>query len=314
MVVTITLNPALDRILFIREYAANRANRIHRRENCIGGKGAHVAFNLANLGMPSLATGIAMGENGRKAIAMLTEAGAECGFLVGDEGETRVNDVVVEDNGNCTLLCERGPALTEKHRQAFLALFSGLVFGARYVVISGDASNFTGETGTAFFRALLAHCETAGARVLLDANGQLLCEGVWHAPFLIKPNAAELSELTGLSTDTEAQVITAIRALDAYSIPVVAVSLGGDGSMVRWGDALYHVSAAKVDIQNTVGCGDAYLAGLVYGLDKGLSPEACLKNAAACGGAMAENPLTVGLDAARVRALQKEITITRLEA
>lgn len=313
MVVTITLNPALDRIMFVREYVPNQANRIYRRENCIGGKGAHVSFNLASLGLPSLATGIALGENGRRFIDMLSEAGASCSFLVDDGGETRTNYVVVEDNGSCTLICEKGPELTENLRQAFLALFSGLVLGAGCVVISGDASNYTGEAGSVFFRALLRHCAEAGARVLLDANGQLLSEGVRLKPYMIKPNAVELSELTGLPADTEAQVIAAMHALDELEIPVVAVSLGGEGSLVRWEGRLYRVSAAQVQVRNTVGCGDAYLTGLVYGLDQGLAPAECLRYAAACGGAEAENPLTVGLDPARVKTLYDQIFITELE-
>lgn len=314
MIVTVTLNPAVDRIMFVTDYAANRANRIYRRENCIGGKGAHVSWNLADLGQTSVATGIAMGENGRLYLHMLSEAGVNCSFLLGDGGETRTNYVLVEDNGNCTLICEKGPDLTEAMRQTFLALFGGLVFGAHYVVISGDASNYSGETGSAFFEKLMHLCRDAGARLILDANGQLLREGVRLSPYLIKPNAEELSELTGLSTATEAEVIAALKAAGAYQLPIIAVSLGNMGSIVRWDNTLYRVWPVPVDVQNTVGCGDAYLAGLVFGLESGRSPKDCLRLAAACGSAEAENSLTVGLDADRVQALYGQIRITELES
>jgi fructose-1-phosphate kinase PfkB-like protein len=156
-------------------------------------------------------------------------------------------------------------------------------------------------------------CSDAGAKLVLDANGQLLKEGVQLSPYLIKPNAEELAELTGLPTDTEAAVIAALKAAEAYQIPIIAVSLGGAGSIVRWENTLYRVWPAKVGVQNTVGCGDAYLAGLVFGLDGRRSPQDCLRLAAACGSAEAENLLTVGLNADRVQALASQIRITELE-
>lgn len=312
MILTVTLNPALDRIMFIPALVHGVANRIYRRENCIGGKGAHVSVNLADLGVASTATGIAMGPNGRIFMDALLAAGVNCDFYTPKGGDTRTNYIIVEDNGTCTQVCEKGPALSAEILDAYLSFYSQRVKHAEYVVIAGDASNYTGSKGSSFQKELLDIGRGAGANVILDANGMSLREGVRCEPFMIKPNMQELNQLTDLPVDTDADVICAIRSLDKWNIPIVAASMGGDGSIVRCFDAFYKVGVANIKYQNEVGCGDAYMAGLLCGLQACVPNEKMLTFASACGGAMAENPLTVGINAARARELQKTVSIEKL--
>ena len=312
MILTVTLNPALDRILFIPAFVSGNANRIYRRENCIGGKGAHVSWNLADLGVKSLATGIAMGPSGQAFLSALLGHGVACDFYVPEGGDTRTNYIIVEDNGVCSQVCEKGPVVTPDMLDAFLARFAARAKEADVIVISGDASNFVSSEGSSFQQSLLNVGRASGARVILDANGMSLREGVRCKPYLIKPNEQELLQLTGLPTDTEEQILFAIDSLDPYGIEVVAVSLGPRGSIVRSGDAYYRVGCAASTLRNEVGCGDAYMAGLLHGLVHGDAQEVMFAFASACGGAVAENPLTVGIDAARARALLDTVRVERI--
>lgn len=312
MILTVTLNPALDRIMFIKEFVSGNANRIYRRENCIGGKGAHVSVNLADLGVASTATGIAMGPNGRVFMDALLAAGVACDFDTPDGGDTRTNYIIVEDNGICSQVCEKGPTLTPEILDAYLVHFEKLAKEAEYIVIAGDASNYTGSKGSSFQMDLLRIGRDAGANVILDANGMSLREGVTCTPFLIKPNMQELNQLTDMPTDTDGEIIAAIQSLDKYNLPMVAASRGGEGSIVRCFDHYYKVGVADVKMQNEVGCGDAYMAGLLCGLKNCVPNDVLLTFAAACGGSMAENPLTVGLNAARARELQATVPIEEL--
>ena len=314
MILTVTLNPALDRVMFIPRFVSGNANRIYRRENCIGGKGAHVSWNLIDLGVPSTATGVVMGPTGRQFLSALGGAGVDCDFYEPADGggDTRTNYIIVEDTGVCSLVCEKGPALTQAVLDAFLAFYEARAAKAEYIVVSGDASNYATPEGLSFQTALLEIGRKHGAKVFLDANGGSLREGVRSAPYLIKPNLQELSELTGMPTATERETVAAIRSLDAFGVYAVAASRGGDGSIVRIGDAFYRAGVAKIDYVNEVGCGDAYLAGLVCGLSSGWPAERTIAFATACGGAEAESPLTVGLDAARVNALCDTVTVERM--
>ena len=313
MVLTVTLNPALDRIMFIPSFVSGQANRIYRRENCIGGKGAHVSWNLADLGMESFATGIALGPTGQLFVDALSGHGVKCGFYRPEgSGDTRTNYIIVEDSGVCSLVCEKGPEVTPQMLSAYLEQFRTLAKDAEVIVISGDASNYETSFGSSFQKALLEAGNAAGAKMVLDANGMSLREGVACRPYLIKPNAQELFQLTGMPANTEAEILAAIRSLDRYDLPVVAVSLGNRGSLVRIGERYYRVGCATATCRNEVGCGDAYLAGLVYGLVKGVAPRDWLAFASACGGAQVENPLTVGLDAKRAWALRDTVSVEAL--
>ena len=286
MILTVTLNPALDRILFIPAFVSGNANRIYRRENCIGGKGAHVSYNLADLGVASTATGIAMGPDGQVFMQSLLDRGVRCDFYVPQsDGNTRTNYIIVEDTGVCSQVCEKGPTITPEMLDAYLAFYTKRAQDADIIVISGNASNYVFAEGSSFQQALLNAGKEAGARVVLDANGTSLKEGVTCSPFLIKPNEQELHELTGMPTDTDENILAAIRSLDPYGIGIVAVTLGGRGSILRVYDKYYRASVSAAKLRNEVGCGDAFMAGFLYGIVRELPPKECIAFATACGAA-----------------------------
>lgn len=312
MILTVTLNPAMDRLMFVDGFTFNVTNRIYRRENCVGGKGTHVSANLACLDEPSIATGIAMGPTGRQIIESLQAFGVKCDFVYSEQGDSRTNYVLL-DGKSSTLVCEKGPELPDGVMDEFAARYDVLTNGADYVVISGDASNFAFGEGFSLQDRMLDVAREKGVRAVLDSAGASLASGVKRKPYLIKPNAEELAELTGMPTDSDDQIMTAIGSLDEYGIEIVAVSMGSRGSIVKYGDEYYRAGIAKVEAQNTVGCGDAYLSGLVYAIKHGYAAVPALALAAACGGAAAMSPLSVGFDRDTALALCGKIEITKLE-
>ncbi len=312
MILTVTLNPAMDLLLFVDSFAFNTTNRVSRSERCIGGKGTHISYNLADLGVANIATGIVMGRTGEELVNILEDEGVVCRFYTPKGGESRTNYALIDGEKNCTLISTKGPELTQETLAAFLEVYRELLSGVAFVVISGDASNFTDNKGVSLQAALFEAAKQNDAKVLLDASGKSLEECVKRSPYLIKPNVHELAELTKLPVQTEQDIIAAIESLAPYRISVVAVSMGGEGSIVRYGSHYYKVSAAQVEVQNTIGCGDAYLSGLIYGMQNGMTPEDTLRFAAACGGAEAESERTVGLNKARVLALVDTINVQKV--
>ncbi len=312
MILTVTLNPAMDRLMFVDGFQFNVTNRICRRENCVGGKGTHVSANLACLNEKSIATGIAMGPTGRQIIKSLEELGVVCDFVFSERGDSRTNYILL-DGKTSTLICERGPEVPAEVLETFARRYDALTIGAEYVIISGDASNFAYGAGFSLQDNMLDVALAKGVRVVLDSAGASLRSGVEKKPYLIKPNAEELAELTGMPTDTDEQIMDAIHSLDKYGIEIVAVSMGSRGSIVKFGDSFYRAGIAKVEAQNTVGCGDAYLSGLVYAIKHDYPALPALALAAACGGAEALNPLSVGFDRDTAMALCDQIEIIKLE-
>lgn len=312
MIVTVTLNPAMDRLLFVNGFRFDVTNRIYRRENCVGGKGTHVSVNLACLGEPNTATGIAMGETGKQIIGILEKCGVTCDFVFSEQGDSRTNYILL-DGKSSTLICERGPDISEAILDEFYQQYSMLLSSADWVIISGDASNFTDKAGASLQDKLLESAREKGIRIVLDSAGTSLKSGVKHSPFIIKPNAEELAELTGMATDTDDQIVSAIKSLSASGIEIIAVSMGGSGSIVKFGKDIYRAGVADIKAVNTVGCGDAYLSGLVYAIKNNFEPERALRFAAACGAAEALNPLSVGFDRSKADELCEYIKVKKLE-
>lgn len=310
MINTLTLNPAIDHILYLNRFHRNITNRLAATAESIGGKGTHVSINLRVMGTASRAFGISFGRNGLRILKMLEDAGVETRFIHREGQESRDNYLLVEEETrDCTLIVEKGPRPGEADLEALLRLLSCRVEPNDDLLLSGDTSNFPGRD---VYGQVLDLLSDKKPRVFLDASGLSLREGVKRGPFLIKPNLDELSMLTGTRPQNDSDVIKAIRELDACRIPVIAVSLGGEGALVRADDRLYRARAPKVQVYNTVGCGDCFLAGMMHSFQKGQGAEEALRFAIAVSAAKAESPLSVGFDLARAGELLQEITIERI--
>ena len=310
MINTITLNPAIDHIIYLNRFVRNITNRIRDTRITMGGKGTHVSLNLALMGSPSRAFGFAFGDTGRQIINMLKEGGVEPYFIYDEKCESRTNYLLVEeDTKDATLVADKGPQPNDVQTEEFCRLMLDTVRPGDYLALSGDTSNFHDPF---IYNRLIDLLADRGIRVFLDASGKSLEKCIETGPYLAKPNRDELSALTGRVLNTDADVISAIAALDKFHVEIMAVSLGGDGSIVRAGDCMYRVFPPKVNVYNTVGCGDCYLGGLMHGLEKGMDIEDTLRYATAVSAATAESALSVFFDPKRAEELIPQVRIQKI--
>lgn len=312
MIYTVTLNPAVDKILFLEEFQRSKTSRLTRSLESIGGKGTHVSINLKLQGLQSIALGIALGENGRKIIHMLEDWGIEVRFLQYDLPgmDSRTNYEIVETSGRaCTMLTERGPLLPKRITDDLLHQIKELVTVGDILVLTGDASNV--EDATIYSKLVLAG-QRLGAKVCLDASGHYLMEGLKSSPFLIKPNLDELSCVAGKDLKTEEDIIAAMRHLDDNRIEIIAMTWGDNGAMIKWGPDFYRILPTQLETVNEGGCGDAFLSAIIAGIEQHKTIEETLKTAAAIAAATAESELTVGYDPIRATVLIDQIKVQRL--
>ena len=310
MIHTLTLNPALDKILYLDRFEKNITNRVKRVQTVLGGKGTHVSINLALLGVANNAFGICHGETGARIMALLDEAGVGCHFVHHVAGESRTNYLLIESGGDCSIAAEPGMPLGNDDLEALFAVMDSHIQPGDSLVLSGDASN----CGDISVNSLLMRRFNArNVRVFLDTSGTSLASCLREAPYMIKPNLDELSLLCGrsLSTDLD-DVAEALASLSSHAIPVIAVTLGGEGSLTRSAEGLFHVMPPKVAMRNTIGCGDSFLAGFVAGTERGLPFDERLRLATAVSAATAESESSVGFAAERVNALAPLVTIHHL--
>jgi 1-phosphofructokinase family hexose kinase len=313
LIFTITLNPAIDKILFLDEFQRSRTNRLTQTLETIGGKGTHVSINLKLQAVQSIALGIALGENGKKIVKLMEDWGVQVQFLHYDLAgkESRTNYEIVEKTGHiCSMLTERGPILPACITSDLLNQIRGLLNAGDMLVLTGDASNV--EDSTIYSRLTLVAKEL-GAKVFLDASGNYFKEGLKSGPFLIKPNFEELCFIAGRDLKTEAEIVSAMLNLDRFNIPMIAMTWGRNGAIVKYERDFFRVYPIKVDAVNESGCGDAFLSAIIAGIENNMNIEETLKSAAAVAAAAAESESTVGFEPIRAAHLKEMAVVVKIQ-
>jgi 1-phosphofructokinase family hexose kinase len=310
MVITVTINPAMDIVMQLDDFRLNVTNRIKNKFKCVGGKGTHVSINLSLLGVKNTATGIVMGSTGEEILKRLSEYDIDVKFLMLDKGNSRTNYVIADPGGNCTLVSEPGQQLERDVVEMFAGHYSRLVSEGDMVVISGDASN---QKGTGLQDKLIDIAAARGARFCLDASGIYLENGIRKKPFLVKPNLDELGALIGSEMKTEDDIVSAMKQVRANGADNVIASCGGEGCYALIGNRLYRAPSPAVEVKNTVGCGDALLSGIIAGFEMKLPAAEILKKATAVAAATAMDESTVGFDPLVAAKLEAAVEVEELD-
>ncbi len=270
MIITVTMNPAIDKTVEVSKFIYGNLNRIQKVEYDAGGKGINVSKTICELGGQSIATGFIAGNNGQTIVNVLKAKGIDCDF-VEVEGETRTNTKVVESDGTLTELNEPGPCITEKklselkHKLLEYAK-EGNVFVFAGSIPAGIPKTIYGE--------LISLVKKKGAKVLLDADGEAFRKAVEAGPDFIKPNKAELAEYCGLEADADsASLLKAADKLREKGVKNIVVSMGDIGGIFLLEDYQVWCPGLKVEVHSTVGAGDAMVAALSYAEDNQLKRE-----------------------------------------
>lgn len=282
MIYTVTLNPALDKTVEIPGFALDTVNRITTLRTDPGGKGINVSKVIAKLGGTSKALGILGGTSGHAIADKLHERGLDCDFCF-VEGETRTNLKVIDPvNHTNTDINEPGLRVTE-------SILNGLLWRLKTLLEPGDVVVLAGSLPAGApkdtYRTWVSECRRAGAKVFLDADGELLAEGIEALPNLIKPNNDELSRLMGRTLETVEELRDAALSLLEKGIEEVVVSMGGRGALYVTREKTIYAEGLKVKVGSTVGAGDSVVAALAYAADTGMSLEDAVRLSTATGAA-----------------------------
>jgi 1-phosphofructokinase family hexose kinase len=313
MILTVTLNAAIDRTLAVPNFHVGRRHRAVEQTAIAGGKGVNVARALKSLGRPVLATGTAGGGTGQRIIELLDDEGITNDFVRITE-ESRMSTAVIDPtDGVTTEVNERGPALSNAERERVVERILYLAQGAQIVVLCGSLPR---GVPVELYGQLVDELKRLGGTTVLDTEGEPLRVGTRSGPALVTPNVTEAEELVGHEfADDEDRLngvreIVALGARDAiitYESGCVAL-LGGDSAE----RLAYRVSVEPREPLSPIGAGDAFLAGYVAGLYEHRSAEQCLRLATACG---AESVRHVGagvIDPREVERLMPEVRAEQL--
>ena len=284
---TVTLNPGLDRTLTVPTLHDNAVLRATTSRLDWGGKGFNVSRALQALGVDTVALGVVGGFTGQ----MLTQGLADLGIatdFVQIEGETRTNTVIEEaHSGRYIKVNEAGPTVDGIALDKIRERVAAHLTPNSYWALCGSLPPGVPPD---FYAELITLIQNSGGFVALDSSGEALRHGVCAAPFLVKPNAEEATELTGIPIH---DIATARRAAGHFidqGANLVALSLAADGLLLTTSEDSTHIRPPKVAVQTLVGVGDALLAGILYARHRQLTLSDVARWGVAAGTAAAMTP------------------------
>ena len=282
MIYTVTLNPALDYVVWLDELQPGQLNRTTKGHTHPGGKGVNVSITLHTLGIPNQAIGFAGGTVGKALCEALSSMGVPSEFLPPQEGETRINVKVqaqeeTEVNGN-------GPILCEENLRQLMQKLDVLRPGDVLVLAGSLPQGLAADT----YQRLAELAAQRGARAVVDTSGDVLEAALKAKPFLIKPNRAELSGLLRRAMGTIEQVERAAREVQQMGARNVLVSMDKGGAALLLEDGTFiSLPAPEGKTVNTVGAGDAMVAGFLAALESSDDMQRALRWGLAAGTAAA---------------------------
>ncbi len=284
MIYTITLNPALDRTIWIKDFKFDDTNRIISEKRFPGGKGVDVSRMIKTLGGESVALGFIGGFDGLEFQGRLLNEGVPHDFIK-ISGETRTNIIIHAENDDREMKVNApGPEIRPDELGMLIEKIRALKPTPTFAVISGSIPPGLSQ---GIYRQMTLAFEELGAKVILDADGESLEKGLPATPYMIKPNVNELQRLLGKEFDSRSSMIEKARSLLKDELKIAVVSAGAEGVYVVLKDGGFWVTPPEVEVKNTVGAGDSLIGGIVFELDRDGALEDAVQLGVACGTATA---------------------------
>ncbi len=278
-VITVTLNPSMDKTLVVDNYTTGKVNRARSIRYDVAGKGINVSKVLINFGIESTCVGFLGGLWESNFKEELDRRKIKHSFTH-IEGEIRTNTKIVDEvNNSFTDLNEKGPEIENSSLEQFIINLERMCEVGDIVVLSGGINP---GLPVDIYSLLVNIAKGKGAIVILDAAGPFLEAGIQSIPHILKPNNHELATLKNINEDNDEEIVKAAQKLNCDGIDKILVSLGEKGAYYITKNGVYYANGLKAGVKSTVGAGDSMVAALVYSLLNNFDEKNTLKFAIAC--------------------------------
>ena len=282
MIITVTLNPAVDQNLELERLIPGDTNRVLDSRIDPGGKGINVSRVLRELGRESLAAGLAPGSLGRFIEHSLLEQGILCDF-VHTRGQTRTNLTVVDESAHeTTVLSYRGPEVDPRHLQTLESRLRRFISAGDWLVVAGSIPP---PIEPEVYARLIQLGRQLGAHTVLDADAEALAAGLTGQPDLVKSNHHEAERLLGTSLKDDTKLLEAAEAMRNAGAATAIITAGSRGAVAVGEEGAWWSWPPQTEVVSAVGAGDALLAGLLMKLEEGAGMEEALRWGTAAGAA-----------------------------
>ncbi len=286
MIVTVTLNAALDRTLTAPNFQVGFRHRASESLTLPGGKGVNIARALRSLGQPVIVTGLAGGKTGTRIVEDLTAEGILNDFVRIKE-ESRTSTAIIDPTSNTqTEVNEYGPTVTARELGAFMEKFTYIAKGADVVVLAGTLPR---KVKDSLYRDLVKALADYDVRTVLDAAGDPFRMAIKGKPAFVSPNIYEAEALIGHEFGDDRDCVAAARQLCKLGAGTGIITHSGGCYAYFTGDnggeGAFKVEIPPLDPISTVGSGDCFLAGFISAMLSGKDNAESLRQGVACGAA-----------------------------
>ncbi|SFV41455.1 1-phosphofructokinase [Ligilactobacillus acidipiscis] len=278
MIYTVTVNPAIDYIVQLKELTLGEVNRMDYDNKMPGGKGINVSRILKELGLDNTALGFLGGFTGEFVDDSLQELGLRTNFTR-IAADTRINVKIKAQTE--TEINGQGPQITAAEVAAFSQQFEQLT-PADTVIFAGS---LVPSLSTDFYSDLIKIIRSKGAQFVIDTTGESLLKTLPEQPLVVKPNNHELADLFGVELNSIADIVKYARKLLELGAQHVLVSMAADGGLMVTKDKVYRSKAPRGTVINSVGAGDSMIAGFTGTFARSKDPQEAFKYGLACGSA-----------------------------
>jgi len=309
MIFTLTMNPCLDRYIYVNELIVDDTIRAKKVVDYPAGKGIDVSRVIRELGGVSIAIALVGGANGRRLEEMLDKEGVIYSSIRVPQ-ETRMN-IILETSKGQYRISMPGEKIGVKKLQVVLEVLNALVRQGDVVVVSGSLPK---GVAAEFYTGIIFTLKQWGATVYFDADGDKLKAGLIGQPDYIKPNLHEFQRLIGKNVSSREEIISEARkVIEIHELKAILLTLGGEGAYFISNEKVLYTKTIKVPVKSAVGAGDSFLAGFVLKKTEGASDEEALRWANASGTAAVMTPGTRLCRKSDVEKLLEKVEVERIE-
>jgi len=312
LIVTLTLNPAIDRIINVDRLAFEDRAYINSSRESAGGRGINASSVIHSFGGETLAVLIAGGENGRRLEALLSAAGLKAA-VVPVRSEIRTNLTITDRHGLTVNLNEAGPELSKSELASVERVVRQTLKHAKWLMLCGSIPP---GVPSSFYARLIAMAREKKVKTLLHADRESLHEGIEAHPTVVTPNQQEAERLLGRPLLTRTQYLDAAQQIRSMGAESVALSLGSRGAVGAFNGGLVEAMAPRIDAVSPIGAGDALSAAFTWASTrKGrpAPPEDALRWGVAAGTASARLPGMNFASLAQTEEVYRNVELRRVE-
>jgi 1-phosphofructokinase family hexose kinase len=309
LILTLTVNPAIDRAISVDRLAFEDRSYIQSIGESAGGRGINAAAVLHSWGADTIAIVISGGESGKRMEELLRSCGLRV-TVAPIQNDIRTNVTITDAHGLTVNLNERGPTVSKAELARIEKAVRETLGLAKWLLLCGSLPP---GVPSSFYAKLIALARQKKVKTLLHAGGDALREGVEARPTVVTPNQSEAERLLGKMLLTRTHYLEAAERIRAMGPESVVLSLGSRGAVGAFADGLYEALPPRVDAVCPIGAGDALTAGYVWSMRRKTNAPEALRWGVAAGTASSRLPGMTFATMLQTEEMYKRVELRRAE-